>query len=59
MDFLGAQRMWAYNEAAIELAAAGFFKRLQQNGHELIRDETELLRRKIYKIRLDSFLSLS
>ena len=26
LDFFWAQRMWAYNEAAIELAAAGFFQ---------------------------------
>ena len=42
MDFFCAQSMWTYNEAAIELAAAGFFKRLQQHGHEFL-DETELL----------------
>ena len=28
-----AQNMWTYNEAAIELAAAVFIKRLQQHGH--------------------------
>ena len=42
MEFFCAQSMRTYNEAAIELAAAGFFKRLQQHGHEF-RGETELL----------------
>ena len=42
LDFFCAQSMWVYNEAAIELAAAVFFKRLQQRGHEF-RDETKLL----------------
>ena len=31
MDFSCAQSMWTYNEAAIELAAAVFGKRLQEH----------------------------
>ena len=42
LDFSCAQSTWTYNEAAIELAAAVFLKRLQQRGHEF-RDETKLL----------------
>ena len=44
LDFSCAQSMWTYNEAAIELAAAVFGKRLQEHqaGHEF-RDQTKLL----------------
>ena len=42
LEFFCAQSMRTYNEAAIELAAAGFFKRLQKHGHQF-RGETELL----------------
>ena len=40
--------MWTYNEAAIELAAAVFLKRLRQHGHEF-RDETKLLAKETLK----------
>ena len=42
LNFFCAQSMWTYNEAAIELAAAVFLKRLQQHGHEFC-DEPKLL----------------
>ena len=48
MDFSCAQSMWTYNEAAIELAAAVFCKRLQE--HQAMSFVTK---------RLDSFLYLS
>ena len=59
LDFSCAQSMWTYNEAAIELAAAVFGKRLQE--HQAMSFVTKLnsWRRKHYKIRLDSFLYLS
>ena len=59
MDFSCAQSMWTYNEAAIELAAAVFGKRLQE--HQTMNFVTKLnsWRRKHSKIRLDSFLYLS
>ena len=59
LDFSCAQSMWTYNEAAIELAAAVFCKRLQE--HQAMSFVTKLnsWRRKHYKIRLDSFLYLS
>ena len=52
-------RPWTYNEAAIELAAAVFCKRLQE--HQAMSFVTKLnsWRRKHYKIRLDSFLYVS
>ena len=58
MDFSCAQSMWTYNEAAIELAAAVFGKRLQE--HQAMSFVTKLnsWRRKHYKIRLDSVLYL-
>ena len=58
LDFSCAQSMWTYNEAAIELAAAVFCKRLQE--HQAMSFVTQLnsWRRKHYKIRLDSFLYL-
>ena len=59
LDFSCAQSMWTYNEAAIELAAAFFCKRLQE--HQAMSFVTKLnsWRRKHSKIRLDSFLYLS
>ena len=39
--------MWTYNEAAIELVAAIFIKRLQQHGHEF-REENNLLVKEIH-----------
>ena len=59
LDFSCAQSMWTYNEAAIELAAAVFGKRLHE--HQAMSFVTKLnsWRRKHYKIRLDSFLYLS
>ena len=59
LDFSCAQSMWTYSEAAIELAAAVFCKRLQE--HQAMSFVTKLnsWRRKHYKIRLDSFLYLS
>ena len=47
LDFSCTQSMWTYNEAAIELAAAVFFKRLQQHGLEF-RDETKLLAKETF-----------
>ena len=58
MDFFCAQSMWTYNEAAIKLVVAVFFKWLQQHGHEF-RTKLNFWRRKLYKIGLDSFLYLS
>ena len=40
---LCAQSIWTYNEAAIELAAAVFIKRLQQYACHKLRDENKLL----------------
>ena len=59
LDFSCTQSMWTYNEAAIELAAAVFCKRLQE--HQAMSFVTKLnsWRRKHNKIRLDSFLYLS
>ena len=59
LDFSCAQSMWTYNEAAIELAAAVFCKRLQE--HQAMGFVTKLnsWRSKYYKIRLDSSLYLS
>ena len=59
LDFSCAQSMWTCNEAAIELAAAVFCKRLQE--HQAMSFVTKLnsWRRKHYKVFLDSFLYLS
>ena len=40
---LCAQSIWTYNEAAIELAAAVFIKRLQKHACHKFRDENKLL----------------
>ena len=59
LDFSCAQSMWTFNEAAIELAAVVFGKRLQE--HQAMSFVTKLnsWRRKHYKIRLDPSLYLS
>ena len=41
-----AQSIWTYSEAAIELAAAVFIKRLQQHACHKFRDENKLLAKK-------------
>ena len=46
--FFCAQSLWAYNEVAVELAAAVFIKRSQQHGHEF-RDESKLLAKETLK----------
>ena len=43
---LCAQSIWTYNEAAIELAAAVFIKRLQKQACHKFRDENKLLAKK-------------
>ena len=43
---LCAQSIWTYNEAAIELAAAVFIKRLQKHACHKFRDENKLLAKK-------------
>ena len=43
---LCAQSIWTYNEAAIELAAAVFIKRLQKYACHKFRDEKKLLAKK-------------
>ena len=43
---LCAQSIWTYNEAAIELAAAVFIKRLQKHACHKVRDENKLLAKK-------------
>ena len=59
MDFFCAQSMWTYNEEAIELAAAGFFLNDYNSMAMSFVTKLNFWRRKIYKIRRDSFLSLS
>ena len=59
LDFSCAQSMWTYNEAAIELAPAGFGKRLQEHQATSFVTKLNSWRRRHYKIRLDFFLYLS
>ena len=59
LDFSCAQSMWTYNEAAIELAAVVFGKRLQEHQDMSFVTKLNSWRRKHHKIRLDSFLYLS
>ena len=57
--FLYSNCMWTYNEVAIELAAAFFFLNDFNSMGMSFVTKLNFWRRKIYKIRLDSFLSLS
>ena len=58
MDFSCAQSIRTYNEAAIELVAAVFCKRLQEHHATSFVTKLNSWRRKHYKIRLDSVLYL-
>ena len=60
LDRFCAQSMWTYNEAAIQLAAAVFVKLNDYNSMAMsFVTKLNFWRRKLYKIRLDSFFYLS
>ena len=57
-NFFCAQIMWAYNNAAIELAAAVFINDYNSMAMSFVT-KPNFWRRKCYRIRLDSVFSLS